>query len=58
MKGKAPEKYATETKVPMTIPPETNKPTFPKLALLPTPPRTKVKGVGAAKRGITFGKNG
>lgn len=58
MKNKAPETYAKATDVKMTISPMTNKPSFPSLAMPDAPGRTKIKGTGAAKSGLTFGKNG
>ncbi len=53
-----PEKYGKETQVPTPDRTNGNKPSWPALALLPTPGRTKIKGTGAATKGLTFGKNG
>lgn len=57
MKNKAPEKYAQAKTVP-TPQVVSDKPSFPSLCMPPTPGRTKIKGTGAATKGLTFGKNG
>jgi hypothetical protein len=53
-----PEKYAKPSEVPMPNRDNHNKPSFPALCMPDPPGRTKVKGVGAATKGLTFGKNG
>jgi hypothetical protein len=53
-----PEKYAKPSEVPMPNRDNHNKESFPALCMPDPPGRTKVKGVGAATKGLTFGKNG